>query len=139
MKAIILHQSIRGKTERFALNIASFLESKGIQVTTKSILHYSEKDIQNSDFVLLGCWTNGLMIALQHPDKEWVAWSRALPDLTNKKVGFFTTYLFATGSMFKKMKKHISCNQEEIVEIKSKNGKLSEVGVNSLESFLKVS
>jgi len=137
MKAVIYHQSIRGKTQKYAEEIGNYLKEKGVDTNVKSIIHYEKQQMNNADIVLFGCWTNGILIALQHPDKEWVRWTKELEDLNCAKIGLFTTYIALTGRMFRKMRKHIDCPSENLkFELKSKNGKLSEDDKQKLDALL---
>jgi hypothetical protein len=77
------------------------------------------------------------MLFLQHPDKIWIEFAKQLPELNGKKIGLFTTYKLATGSMFLKMKKHIKCNQDNIiVEMKSRRGHLTEPVLTGLKKLI---
>ncbi|MBN2520720.1 MAG: hypothetical protein JXB17_09470, partial [Bacteroidales bacterium] len=63
--------------------------------------------------------------------------AKQLPDLNRKKIGLFTTYKVATGSMFQNMKKRLSDKIDEVsIEIKSRNGELSEMDKILLEKFI---
>ena len=126
-KALILYNSKTGTTKRFALEIAEFLKKKNLDTTVASIFEFESNDTGDFEYVLLGCWTSGLMILLQRPERVWVEFSEQLPDLGGKKIGLFTTYTIATGSMFKQMRKHVQCNPNDIaMELKSRNGELIE-------------
>jgi hypothetical protein len=66
-----------------------------------------------------------------------VKFAKSLPDMNDKKVGLFTTYLLATGSMFRNMKKHLNANVEDIgLELKSKSGSLSEIDKQMVRKWL---
>jgi flavodoxin len=127
-KATIIFHSKTGITKKYAQEIAAYLNDRGISIELVSIQEYTNGLLQNSDTVFLGCWTIGLMLFLQHPDKTWAKFASAVPSLKEKKVILFTTYKLATGSMFKKMRKHLDGKISAIsAELKSKNGTLSEI------------
>ena len=89
------------------------------------------------DLVLLGCWTSGLFVVAQHPDEPWMAFVRDLPPLGPARVGLFTTYKLATGSMFAKMRVAVGSRATRIdLELKSRDGHLSDAGRLALERFL---
>lgn len=126
-QALIIYHSQTGTTRGLAIDIHNFCKTCGIQSNVIGTDEYSEDALKNADYVFLGCWTHGLMIAFQHPEKAWVEFAQKLPALNNKKIVLFTTYKVATGSMFGKMRKHISCADSDIVlKIKSRNGDLSQ-------------
>ena len=136
-RALVLYNSKTGTTERFALEIGDFLSHEGIDARVVSIFKFKPQDLDGVDIVLLGCWTSGLMIMLQHPERTWVEFARTLPNLGGKKVGLFTTYTIATGSMFKEMKRHLKTNPDGIhLELKSRDGHLKESHSLQMSSFL---
>ncbi len=108
MKASIIYNSHTGTTKKFAEEIGKFLIEKGIENSVGSIDSYDRDYLLEADLVLLGCWTSGLMIIAQHPDKSWHYFARRMTPVTGKKVALFTTYKLATGSMFRKMEKRLS-------------------------------
>lgn len=137
MRALILYNSRTGTTERFAEEIGDFLLRQGIDSKVASIFKFSPQDLEGVDIVMLGCWTSGLMITFQRPERTWTEFAGTLPNLRDKKVGLFTTYTLATGSMFREMKKHLRTSSGEItLELKSRNGHLNDDHKEQLSSFL---
>ena len=127
MKAYILFHSKKGTTNAFGREIGMYLREKGIETTVKSIDDYDAQTLAEADIVLLGCWTHGLFLIMQHAAKAWQEFAHSLPNMSDKKVGLFTTYKVRTGSMFKNMKKHLGQNAHHIdMEIKSRSNLLSE-------------
>ena len=135
-RALIVHHSKLGKTRRFAEAIGGHLASLGVEPTVVSIKAFRPEMLDAIDLVLLGAWTHGLMIVGQHPDEEWREFARALPPLGQRRVGLFTTYLIATGSMFWMMKRHLAGKADRIeLRLKSRSGKLSDASAQRLERF----
>jgi flavodoxin len=123
--ALVIYNSKTGTTEQFAAEIGDLLSKSGIGSKITSIFKFNSDDLVGTDLVLIGCWTSGLMVILQHPERTWVEFAKTLPDLHGKKIVLFTTYAIATGSMFRNMRKHIRCQPSDIVlELKSRNGQL---------------
>jgi flavodoxin len=137
-KAIIIYNSHTGITKKYAEALGSFLQSKNIEIRIKPISEYDKNMSLDADYLMLGSWTSGLFLFGQHPDKEWVKFAQQFPQNTIPNVVFFTTYKLATGTMFKNMKKHLSIKAENIkIELKSRNGKLSDFDMAMLENLLK--
>lgn len=135
-RALIVHHSKMGKTRRFAEAIGDRLARLGIDPTVVSVSSFRPEMLDGADLVLLGAWTHGLMIIGQHPDEDWVAFARALPPLGTRRVGLFTTYLIATGSMFWMMKRHLAGKAERIeLRLKSRSDKFSDANARRLERF----
>jgi hypothetical protein len=77
------------------------------------------------------------MIIAQHPDQPWIDFARDLPAIASARVGLFTTYKLATGSMFGRMRRHLAGKVPAIdLELKSRSGHLSEQNKRDLQRFL---
>lgn len=137
MKACIIYNSKHGTTKAYAEALSALFKEKGVENEVASIEDFKEECISNADIVLLGAWTHGLMIFAQHPETAWKRFAAQLPDLKPRKVGLFTTYKLATGSMFRKMK---SCLGEKAGDIslilKSRSKKLTSENILQVEDFL---
>jgi flavodoxin len=137
-KAIIIYHSKTGITKRYAEEITAYLQNREIEAKLIPIESFESGLVKNVDTVFLGCWTSGLMIMLQHPDKIWAEFANRLPDLKEKTVILFTTYKLATGNMFRKMEKLLTGKLSDIkAELKSKKGKLSEIDKIVLDDLIK--
>ena len=135
--AVILYHSKTGTTKQYAEEISKYLKSKGLDTQVISIQAYSQDMLNNVDYVFFGCWTNGLLVMLQHPDKEWKDFAAKLPSMPGVKVGLFTTYKILTGSMFKNMYKQLKGKfAAPTLELKSRNGFLSAQDKEKLDSII---
>ena len=135
--AVIIYHSKTGTTKIYAEEIASYLKSKGISIRTSSTQAFQENLLNDSDFVFLGCWTNGLMFILQHPDREWKDFAAKLPCMPSTKLIFFTTYKILTGSMFRNMYHPVKEQfSEPMLELKSRNGFLSATDKIKLDTIV---
>ena len=89
MKTSIIYNSHSGTTKAYAEEIGNFLSGNGIECRISSIDDYDKEYLLSSDLVMLGCWTNGLMIFAQHPDKAWKKFVEEMPDVSNKIISQF--------------------------------------------------
>ena len=138
-KAVILYNSKTGITAKYAREIGKYLEAKGVDVQISTIqgYKYNQEILDNADYVLLGCWTSGLMVILQHPETVWKEFAAKLPDMKNAKLALFTTYKILTGSMFRNMYKELNGKfAESSLELKSRNGMLSEEDEKAIDAFI---
>jgi flavodoxin len=128
MTVAIVYKSRKGTTKKMAENMKTAYEQNGHQVVVcESVDNADKAVVVNADVVCLGCWTHGLMLFLQHPEKVWVDYVQSLPSLTGKKVVLFATYKLATGVMFKKMAMALDSKGADIIgACKSKFGKLND-------------
>jgi flavodoxin len=136
-KATIIVNSKTGTTRQYADEISEYLKSKGLDSQVASIQDYSEDMLSDVDYVFFGCWTNGLMVILQHPEKIWVEFAANLPSKPDTKIALFTTYKILTGSMFRNMSKQLKGKfAAPSLELKSRNGSLSEIDKQALENLI---
>ena len=84
MNASIIYNSHSGTTLAYAEEIGNFLSDNGIDCKISSIDDYDKEYLLSSDLVLLGCWTNGLMIFAQHPDRAWKKFVEEMPAIREK-------------------------------------------------------
>jgi flavodoxin len=136
-KAVIYYSSRKGTTKYFGEEIGDYLKEKKYDVKIYSVLDAKPEQLTEVETVLLGGWTHGLFFILQHPDHNWIDFSKSLPSLRGKKVGLFTTYKIATGSLFRKMKTHLK-NKADGIELilKAKSEKLLDSHKQQLDKFL---
>src|SRR5512140_795284 len=136
-RAIIVYRSRTGTTRQLAEEIGRFLASRDIEPRVVSVGDCDVQALHDVDFLLLGCWTGGLMIVRQHPDRPWVDFVRDIPSTTIPRVALFTTYKLATGSMFSQMRGHLAGRlPTPRLELKSRSGALSESNRRALEAFI---
>ncbi|HYM83063.1 MAG TPA: flavodoxin family protein [Candidatus Dormibacteraeota bacterium] len=135
--AAVVYRSRTGTTRRYAEAIGEYLRSRGVEVTVASVGDANAAAVGRADLVLLGCWTSGLFVVRQHPDEPWLAFVRELPQLEGARVGLFTTYRLATGSMFRRMRDALASRVRTIgVELRSRDGGLSESDRRALQAFI---
>ena len=138
MKTSIIYNSRSGTTLAYAEEIGTFLSDNGIECKVSSIDDYDKEYLLSSDLVMLGAWTNGLMILAQHPDRAWKKFVKEMPDIRNKTLALFTTYKIATGSMFRKMEKILTDKSDPPKAIlKSRSKQLTDQNRSTLELLIK--
>ncbi|HLO60912.1 MAG TPA: hypothetical protein VK179_19330 [Bacteroidales bacterium] len=137
-KAVIYYTSKTGITKKLGENIKDYLNEKGISTEFQSTDEILETKTEGADYVLLGCWTGGLMLLFQGPTKKWIGFAKKLPELDPSKTILFTTYKIRTGSMFRNMKKHLKTKSMDssYTEIKSKNSTLDAHAKILLDKFI---
>ncbi len=134
--AAVVYRSRTGTTRRFAEEIAAHLRGRGVDVRVASVGDVDLGALADVDLLLLGSWTNGLFVVLQHPDGPWVSFARALPRVRGR-VALFTTYRLATGSMFARMRDELrGRTPDPTLELASRDGRLSGRGRQALDRFV---
>ena len=136
-KAVIIYNSKTGITKKYAEEIAAYLNQKKITVKVLPLKNGKNKMITEADYLFLGCWTSGLFLFLQHPDKLWKDFASKLPENLKQKTALFTTYKVATGSMFGNMRKELNGKIADCAtELKSRKGKLSDSDKLIIDQFI---
>ena len=136
-KAIIIYQSKKGTTRQLGNEIGNYLKSIGLKTSILPVDDYEGQDLSSFSYIFLGCWTKGLMVIAQHPDREWKDLVTSLDIPENAKLAFFTTYKIATGSMFSRMQKCIPVNgRSSSLKIKSRDGHLSDRNISMIDQYL---
>ncbi|HEY6057052.1 MAG TPA: flavodoxin domain-containing protein [Candidatus Limnocylindrales bacterium] len=136
-RAAVVYESQTGITRQLAEEIGDFIAQRGIEPNVASIDDCDPASLVEVEYVLLGCWTNGLMIAFQHPTKRWIAWAHRLPPLPSARLGLFTTYKLATGTMFRQMRRELPGLAPPIaLELKSRDGHLNDAHRRALAEFV---
>jgi flavodoxin len=136
-QAIVIYHSRTGTTKKYAAEIGKYLESKSVTVKVLSTAEFQPDMTENMDYILLGCWTNGLFFILQHPDRAWKDFTGKLQAAPDAKLALFTTYKFVTGSMFRKMNIFLVDKfSSPVMELKSRDGMLSEDDKHNLDRFI---
>ena len=135
--ALVVHQSVSGTTRAMAEAIAAHLKSRGLDARAVALAVAPAEEVAAAEILLLGCWTSGLFLFLQHPDRPWQEYVARLPRLGAKKLGLFTTYKVATGSMFKRMKAALGGKGPEVsLTLRSRGPGLSDAQRAELDRFI---
>jgi flavodoxin len=136
-KAAIVYHSRTGTTRALADDIARVVGEGGYEVQIWSAGEVESAALVEVDLLLLGCWTSGWFVIMQHPEASWVEFARRLPALKPSKVGLFTTYRLATGTMFRGMRRHLRGKVPEPgISLRSRSGRLSAAQEKDLKRFL---
>jgi flavodoxin len=136
-RAAVVYRSHTGRTRRYGEAIATELRTLGVETDVSSVGDCEMSRLATVDYLLLGCWTNGLFVVLQHPDEPWLAFVRDLPSISGVRVGLFTTYQLLAGSMFAKMRDALDGKTPgPSLELKSRNSRLSDGDRRALARFV---
>lgn len=133
-RAIIFYQSKTGRTKNYAQEIGVYLQAKQIDTLWFPVEEYHDRLVENIDYLILGCWTKGLMVLFQKPDEIWNNFAKKVSVPTNSKLALFATYKIRTGSMFNNMEKQLS--KFFLPRLKSRDGKLSDKDMLVLNQFI---
>jgi flavodoxin len=114
MKAIVLYESLTGKTARTAQLIAARLQAAGVGVT--AVCNVTDIDLQalaSADLVIVGTWVDGLVFFGQRPGRQGRLW--ALPALSGKRAAVYVTYAIDSGKALEKLMRIVESRGAEVL------------------------
>jgi hypothetical protein len=101
MPAIIVYESLTGTTRRAAALIAAGLVKSGVPATTCSVTSIDYQALALADLVIVGTWTDGIVIVGQRPGRA--SRLRRLPALDRKRCVVYCTYAVDPGRTLSKL------------------------------------
>ena len=97
MKIVVLFESMTGNTRRAAELIGGAAATRGHDVSVRPITAIDYHELSAADLVLLGTWTDGLVLFGQRPGRAGRL--KKLPVIDRKPVGLFVTYDVKAGKV----------------------------------------
>lgn len=113
MRAVIIYNSLTGTTRRAAHRIASEMRALRIDATPVAIGDTDEETVADADLVVVGTWTDGLVILGQKP--AGARKLRALPSLEGKKTVVYCTYAVDPGQTLEKLVELVSARGADVI------------------------
>ncbi len=105
LRALVCYESAGGRTAGVARDLADRLRSEGMEATALPLVKVMAADLAAADLVVVGAWTEGLVVARVHPARAAVAWLQRLPRMAAKPVAVFCTYSVAPRGTLAEMTK----------------------------------
>ena len=101
MKAVVLYESLTGNTRKAAGIIGAQLEKRGVEATVASITAIPYQALAEADLVVVGTWTDGLVLFGQRPGRAGRL--KKLPYISGKRCAVFVTYAIDAGNVLDKL------------------------------------
>ncbi len=101
MNAAIIYESLTGNTKKTAHLIAQELKKAGVSATVSPITDIDYQALEVADLVIVGTWTDGIVIAGQRPGRA--ARLRHLPAVGGKRCLVYITYAIDPGKTLQKL------------------------------------
>lgn len=116
LRALIVYDSIGGRSEATAKAVADELQTEGYHVTLKSV-HVSEaEEVKDYDLLVVGTWVYQFFFA-QFPSREILHFVANLPSLEGKQAAVFATHLFNADHVVGKLEEALRDRHAEIVAL----------------------
>ena len=113
MKAVIIYNSLTGTTEKAAHRIASELKALRVDATPVPIAEADEATVADVDLVIVGTWTDGIVIMGQKPAGRKKL--RNLPSLAGKRAVVYCTYAVDPGHTLEKLVAEVEAKGAEVI------------------------
>lgn len=100
--AIVIYESLTGNTRRAGDRIAQELEGAGISAVACPIMHIDYPALAAADMVVVGSWTDGMILFGQRPGRGGRIWMK-LPAIDRLRAAVYCTYAVAPGKTLEKL------------------------------------
>jgi hypothetical protein len=100
--AIVIYESLTGNTRKAGERIARELEGAGISAAACPITHIDYPALAAADMVIVGTWTDGMVLFGQRPGRGGRIWMK-LPAIDRKRTALYCTYAVAPGKTLEKL------------------------------------
>jgi flavorubredoxin len=101
MNAAIIYESLTGNTKKAAHVIGRELTKAGVGVSVRPITDIDYQALEVADLVIVGTWTDGIVVAGQRPGRAQRL--RRLPALDRKRCLVYITYAIDPGKALQKL------------------------------------
>ncbi len=116
LRALIVYDSIGGRSEATAKAVADELKTEGYDVTLKSVHVCEAAEVEDYQLLVVGTWVYQLFFA-QFPSREILHFVANLPSLEGKQAAVFATHLFNADHVVAKLEEALSTRHAEIVAL----------------------
>ena len=113
MNAVVIYESLTGKTQKAAEMIAAQLQAEGVATTVSPVTRVDLAALSAADLVIVGSWTDGFVFVGQRPGRA--SRLRKLPVMRGKKVVVFCTYAIDAGHTLEKLQEIMEAKGAQVV------------------------
>ncbi|HEX9259371.1 MAG TPA: flavodoxin domain-containing protein [Acidimicrobiales bacterium] len=113
MKAVVIYESLTGKTRHTAEVIGGELTRRGVEATVCNVTHVDLDALSAADIVLVGSWVDGIFVVGQKPGRA--SRLHGLPAMGGKKAVVFCTFAINPGKTIDKMTAIVEGRGAEVV------------------------
>ncbi len=114
-RVVVVVDSLGGKTRSAGEAISRVLEGTGASVSVLRIQEATAPVLADADLVVLGTWTEGLVVANVGPSRAVRAFLDALPPLHGMRAAVFCTYGFSPKGTTAIMRNALEAHGAEVV------------------------
>ncbi len=114
MQAVIVYDSLTGNTRQAANYLADELYRAGIGSNLFKVSELNEKAVTEADLVVIGSWTDGLLVVGQKPGRH-KRFKQLLPQLGGKRCAVYCTFAVNPGKTLEKLTKTVEAHGGQVI------------------------
>ena len=113
MRAVVIYESLTGNTARAGRAIAARLTAEGVPTQAFPITKIDYQALSEADLVVVGSWTDGLILVGQRPGR--MGRITSMPAMAGKKAVVYLTYAIDSGKALQKLVDAVSARGAEVL------------------------
>jgi hypothetical protein len=111
--AVVIYESLTGRTARAGQAIAEGLTAAGIPTQAYPIKEIDFQALSKADLVIVGSWVDGLVVVGQRPGR--LGRIKGMPALAGKRAVVYLTYAIDAGKALQKMSDAVAARGAEVL------------------------
>jgi flavorubredoxin len=113
VRAVVIYESLTGNTARAGRAIAARLTAEGVPAQAFPITKIDYQALSEADLVVVGSWTDGLVLVGQRPGR--MGRISSMPAMAGKKAVVYLTYAIDSGKALQKLVDAVSARGAEVL------------------------
>jgi flavorubredoxin len=113
VRAVVIYESLTGNTARAGRAIAARLTAEGVPTQAFPITKIDYQALSEADLVVVGSWTDGLILVGQRPGR--MGRITSMPAMAGKKAVVYLTYAIDSGKALQKLVDAVSARGAEVL------------------------
>ena len=113
MDAIVIYESLTGRTRSAGEAIAALLTQRGVPTTACPITHIDYQALSRAELVVVGSWVDGLIFVGQRPGRAGRI--AAMPALAGKRAAVYLTYAIDAGHALQKLSDAVAGRGADVI------------------------
>ncbi len=113
MAAVLIYESLTGRTAKAGRAIAAALTEQGLPTRAFPITDIDFQALSEADLVIVGSWVDGLIVVGQKPGR--LGRIKGMPALAGKRAVVYLTYAIDPGKALQKMSDAVAARGAEVL------------------------
>lgn len=113
MEAVVIFESLTGNTAKAGRAIAAQLATAGVPSHAYPITGIDYQVLSRADLVIVGSWTDGLIVVGQKPGR--LGRIKSMPALAGKRAIVYLTYAIDAGKALQKLSDAVAARGADVI------------------------